>query len=114
MKNDTIIHEAARVGETDIASERKDMQSVKISPNPFIDMLNIGFYNSSANNLITVNIYDLEGRLVFRRNTTNVSVGINTLRLNVGDSNLAPGVYVVKLDVNGRTIGSGKLVRARK
>ena len=83
-------------------------------PNPFIDQVNIEFYNSAAGNKVTIDMYDMSGRLVYRRNAGNVPVGQNKLSLGVQDSGFTPGVYLVKLNVNGQTLSTAKLVKSRK
>ena len=83
-------------------------------PNPFIDQVNIEFYNSAAGNKVTIDMYDMSGRLVYRRNAGNVPVGQNKLSLSVQDSGFTPGVYLVKLNVNGQTLSTAKLVKSRK
>ena len=83
-------------------------------PNPFIDQVNIEFYNSAAGNKVTIDMYDMSGRLVYRRNAGNVPVGQNKLTLSVQDSGFTPGVYLVKLNVNGQTLSTAKLVKSRK
>ena len=76
--------------------------------------MNIEFYNNATGNKITVDIYDMSGRLVYRRNAGNVPVGQNRLNLNVGNSGFTPGVYMVKLNVNGQTLSTAKLIKSRK
>jgi len=83
-------------------------------PNPFSDNIKIDFNNSSANNKVSVDIVDMAGRLVYRRDAGRISAGMNTLRLDVSGSALMPGVYMVRLNINGRVVHTAKMVRARK
>jgi large repetitive protein len=83
-------------------------------PNPFTENLKIDFNNPSATNKVTVDIIDLAGRLVFRKDAGRVPAGPNTLRLNIGNSALTPGVYMVRLNINGETVHTSKLIKARK
>jgi hypothetical protein len=76
--------------------------------------LNIDFYNESAKNDIRVNIYDLNGKMVSNQYFGNLPEGNNTLKMNVAGSKLAPGVYLVKLDVNGLPSKVIKLLKSNK
>jgi hypothetical protein len=83
-------------------------------PNPFINSLSIDFYNNAAGNQVSVDIYDLTGRLVYRRNAGNVPVGPNTLKLNIENSGFTSGLYLVKLNINGQIVNTAKLVKSRQ
>jgi len=83
-------------------------------PNPFTDNVKIDFNNSSAANQVSVDIVDITGRLMFRRDAGRLPAGMNTLRLNVWNSSFTPGVYFVKLNINGRLVNTTKMVKSRK
>lgn len=61
-------------------------------PNPARDNL---FFNDIRDTRARVSIYDMHGRLVFTQQITEHSVDI---------SSLAKGIYLVKLEDNGRTL----------
>ena len=83
-------------------------------PNPFTDFLNMDFNNSAADNHISMEVYDLAGRLSYRRNVGKLPVGNKTLRLSASDAGLKTGVYIVTLSVNGKAVQAGKVVRTIK
>jgi len=85
----------------------------RIYPNPFSSGFNVDLYNSSAANRITTEVYDVAGRLIQRREFSNVSPGNNTLKINESSS-MNPGVYIVMVRVNGQIVQSSKLVKIKK
>lgn len=97
-----------------IADEITGNVRVLAYPNPFSANLKIDFNNSSASNNVSVDIIDLAGRLVFRKDAGRVPAGMNTLRLDIANSALTPGMYMVKLNINGKAVYTSKLIKARK
>jgi large repetitive protein len=85
----------------------------KMYPNPFSDFLNVDFNNSDASNKISVDVYDLSGRLTYRRNVGQIAKGANTLRLSAADASLNVGVYIVTINVNGKAVQASKVIRAK-
>jgi fibronectin type 3 domain-containing protein/pimeloyl-ACP methyl ester carboxylesterase len=108
MSNSTLDSSATTAAAT-VSNEYK----VKIYPNPFSDIMNIDFNNPSASNKISADIYDLNGRLVYRQNYSSMPAGANTLRLNGIRSN-GNGVYIVTLKVNGRIVQTVKMLRNKR
>ena len=84
---------------------------VKMYPNPFNDYINLDFNNSSANNKVSIEVYDLSGRLSYRRMVGKLPEGGNTLRLGAAEAGMNTGVYIVTLSVNGKSIQANKIVR---
>jgi large repetitive protein len=99
-------------GETLVTAAEK--VRIQAYPNPFTDNLKIDFNNSSSSNKVNVDIVDMAGRVVFRQDAGKVPVGMNTLRLDVSNGQFSPGVYLVRLSINGKVVSTTKLVRARK
>ena len=85
----------------------------KMYPNPFIDFLNVDFYNADASNKISVDVYDLSGRLAYRQNFGQIARGANTLRLSASDASMNTGVYIVTINVNGKAVQASKVIRTR-
>ena len=119
------INHTEGTGYTDVPGDKKNnvannanskpvITRISAYPNPFINNLSIDFYNNAAGNQVSVDIYDLTGRLVYRRNAGNGPVGPNTLRLNIENSGFTSGLYVVKLNINGQTVNTAKLVKSRQ
>jgi hypothetical protein len=84
---------------------------VKMYPNPFNDYINMDFSNTSANNNISIEVYDLSGRLTYRRMLGKLSEGANTIRLGATEAGMNTGVYIVTLSINGKSIQANKIVR---
>ena len=84
---------------------------VKMYPNPFNDFINVNFNNTSANNNISMEVYDLSGRMSYRRMIGKLPEGGNTLRLGAVESGMTTGIYIVTLSVNGKSIQANKIVR---
>jgi hypothetical protein len=61
-----------------------------------------------------IDLYDMSGRLVYRRNLDGMGVGKNRVTLNLPDSGFNPGVYIAKLNVNGETLSTAKVIKSRK
>ncbi|WEK36235.1 MAG: PA14 domain-containing protein [Candidatus Pseudobacter hemicellulosilyticus] len=92
--------------------ETRTITAIRTYPNPFQDVVNIDFNNASASNQITVDVYDLGGALMYRKNYDKMPAGANTLRLNTGDVNLGVGVYMITLRVNGKVAHAAKMIRS--
>lgn len=82
-------------------------------PNPFRDIINLEFNNASGANKIAVDVYDLAGRMVYRRDFGTMAAGYTLLRVNAAEARLAPGVYMVTLSVNGKPVKATKMIKAR-
>lgn len=80
-------------------------------PNPFRDIINLDFYNHSATDKISAEVYDLTGRLVARQNYNSMPLGRNTIRLMGIESNKATALCLVTLKVNGKIVQTVKLMR---
>ncbi|HEY0679468.1 MAG TPA: T9SS type A sorting domain-containing protein, partial [Chitinophagaceae bacterium] len=114
QSRDHLIVEAAG-GQTqeDLIGESRQLR-ILAYPNPFTDNVKIDFNNSSSGNQISVDILDITGRLMYRKDAGRVPAGMNTLRMDVSNSSFTPGIYFVRLNINGRTVNTSKLVKARK
>ncbi|MBL7699543.1 MAG: fibronectin type III domain-containing protein [Chitinophagaceae bacterium] len=87
---------------------------VKMYPNPFTDYVNLEFNNSSANNKISVEVYDLTGRISYRKNVGTLPEGRNTIKLGAAEARMKTGVYIVTLSVNGKTIKANKIMKLNR
>ena len=73
--------------------------SLLILPNPFENILTVTL-SSEQDQEAVIQLYAITGQLLFAERHTVVS-GINTLNLS---PNLASGIYLVKVAINGRTL----------
>ncbi|MBC7848757.1 MAG: fibronectin type III domain-containing protein [Chitinophagaceae bacterium] len=87
---------------------------ISVYPNPFSDYVNVDFSNTSAGNNIALDIYDVSGRMVMKRNFGKLPVGANTLRLSGAEAKLNTGVYFIALNVNGQVVSVNKLVKTKQ
>jgi hypothetical protein len=85
--------------------------NVKAYPNPFNDLVNLDFINDAAGNRISAEVYDLTGRMVYRKDFNSLVAGRNILVLNGIEQTQNTSVYVIALRVNGKVVQTVKLLR---
>jgi len=98
----------------DINDQNMEKETIAISgayPNPFIESFNITINNLTAGNKINAGIYDLAGKLVYNKYFGNIAAGKTILRMTTGNKQLLPGVYFVRLEVNGKPSKVLKLMK---
>ncbi|MBL7697145.1 MAG: fibronectin type III domain-containing protein [Chitinophagaceae bacterium] len=88
-----------------------DKYNVIAYPNPFNDLVNLEFNNDAATNKVSAEVYDLTGRIVYRREFKNLAAGRNVLVLNGIEQSKATTVCLVALKVNGQIVRTMKLLR---
>jgi fibronectin type 3 domain-containing protein/pimeloyl-ACP methyl ester carboxylesterase len=91
-----------------------DAANMHVYPNPFLDVINLDFYNKSAGDRISAEVYDLTGRLVLRQDFSTLPVGRNLLQLRNIEVNKATSLCLVALKVNGKIVQTAKMVRVFK
>jgi hypothetical protein len=92
----------------------REAGSVKLYPNPFTDFVNMEFNNTSDDNNVSIELYDLSGRLNYKREFGRLPKGNNTVRLSAADAGLKTGIYIVTLTVNGKTLEASKVIKVGK
>jgi hypothetical protein len=81
--------------------------SFSISPNPVKNNpLTLTIYNSEAAS-IQLNIYSLQGKIIFSQNFTAAAGNISK-QINI--NNIAPGTYIIRLG-NGNIVQTAKLMK---
>jgi hypothetical protein len=85
----------------------------KAFPNPFRENLNVQYYNTAPGNQVSVDVCDISGKVLFNRKYNNLPVGTSTLSLNTLTGQLSPGIYTLRLNVNGKTFKTWKVVKAK-
>ena len=85
--------------------------NMHVYPNPFMDVVSLDFFNQSAGDKISPELYDMTGRLVVRQEFNKLPVGNNTLRLTGIEVNRATSLCLVALRVNGTIVQTVKVVR---
>ncbi len=82
-------------------------------PNPFTESLNVQYTSTTAANNVSVGIYDMGGRLVQRQLFGNTAAGVNTLSIHL-NKQMMPGMYLVKLDIDGKPVKMWKMMKEKK
>lgn len=103
----------ARVPATE-ETEKLVNNSAKAYPNPFVSDLNVDFFNTSSANRVSIELYDITGKLAMRKQFSTMSAGFNTIRVNTSETALGAGMYILNLSINGKPIKTTKLVKTNK
>lgn len=90
-----------------LQSKTSDVK-MQVSPNPFVESLNIQF-TSTENNKAQVQLLTVTGQKVFTQQAT-VTKGSNSIQVQ-GLSKLVPGMYIAQLIVNGSVIDNQKIIK---
>jgi hypothetical protein len=88
--------------------------AARLYPNPFTDFVNLDFNNTSSNGNVSVEVYDLSGRLSYRKNFGKLPAGGNTLKIGATDAGMTTGVYIITLSMNGKPIQATKVIRTNR
>jgi hypothetical protein len=107
----SVLEQEPSLAET-IAEDAK--RSIHIYPNPFSQGINVDIAAASSVNKVDAEIYDATGRIIFRKQYSNLGAGTNTLRLDPGSATLKPGVYIIMIRLNGEMIQTRKLMKVAK
>ncbi|MFT3825513.1 MAG: T9SS type A sorting domain-containing protein [Chitinophagaceae bacterium] len=86
----------------------------KVYPNPFTDIINVDFNNTASDNVVNVNVFDMNGRLVLRQSFGKLSEGFNTLRVNTAGAGLPTGLYTMTLNINGKVAQVTKMFKNKQ
>jgi hypothetical protein len=81
--------------EPTIETEKRDLTSVVVYPNPMETEGKIGFEINSSSD-VNINIYDLQGKIVNRMSRTHLSKGKHVIPFDV--QSLPSGTYIVTLE----------------
>jgi hypothetical protein len=85
----------------------------RMYPNPCTDFVNIDFNNSSADNRISADVYDLSGRLSSHKEYGKLPAGSSTLRVSASESAMTTGVYIITLNINGKVVQANKVIKTK-
>ena len=55
----------------------------------------------------------MNGKLLYLQHPGKYALGSNTMKIDVSGRHLAEGIYLVKLNVNGTTVKTDKLIKVR-
>lgn len=82
-------------------------------PNPFSDQTTISFEVPADSKEVALNIYNGIGQLIRNIKITDVREGENTFvwnRTNSNGAEVAPGIYICTMELDGQTAGSIKMI----
>lgn len=105
-----IVPEAIRVA----LSSEDLLGNIKTYPNPFVESFRVSFSNASANNRISIGIFDLAGRLVLNHKVGRLSMGANTVTVQLNGNTVLPAIYLVKIMVNGKARQTFTMLKANR
>ncbi|MBE7173715.1 MAG: T9SS type A sorting domain-containing protein [Williamsia sp.] len=80
-----------------------------VYPNPFAERVNIRFLNDHNIRQFSTDVYDLAGRLQYRRSFGNLPAGNHQFSLILDEKQLTPGIYFVKLLADGKVLETIKM-----
>lgn len=92
---------SAVVGQKEISLVNK-FQNIIAYPNPFNNGFNLELLNTKSTENVTVTIYDMLGKVVYKNNNADAIQFINM-------EHLASGVYIVGVKVNNEPFGNLKV-----
>ena len=102
------IQKTAMASETKLAGDA----AISVYPNPFAQSFTINYYNArNTGNKVSIGIYDLHAKLIYTCQPDNLVAGNNTWNMQIAGRKFTPGVYMVRLIVNGITVKTLKLVK---
>lgn len=72
---------------------------IEVFPNPFDDVIDI-LYNSPDTQSVVIEVTDITGKVVYKRDNVNRNSGLNHFRVD-GLGNLKQGAYILKIQSDG-------------
>lgn len=81
---------------------------IQVSPNPFTERITVRF-TGTENTTADIRIVNLSGKIMMAKKA-NVSKGYNNIQIE-GLNNLSGGTYLATISVDGKVIGSQKIVK---
>ena len=97
------------------AQEQAAAQTIvaRIYPNPFAHTFQVDLYNPTAGNKADVELLDFTGKLLYTQHAGILPAGKTSIRIDPGKRYLAPGIYFVRIIVNGVPVKRTKLVKEK-
>lgn len=80
-------------------SVAEDFDAIIVSPNPIDDKFTIT-YNSTISSEISLELYDITGKIVMPAATYYVNQGGNKININIQDLSIPKGTYILKISTD--------------
>jgi hypothetical protein len=90
---------------------QQQIGDIKAYPNPFLNQIQVRFYNPDAAKKITIDIHDTYGRLIYRQDYGTRVAGNNIIVINGFSSNLRIGMYLLTLKADGDRVKTIKVIK---
>ena len=88
---------------------RKVFAGLEVGPNPLGEALTVSFELPAARN-VNVHLFDMKGRVIKLLHSGEVAPGLQEMRFEVDDLELAPGTYFLRLR-SERAVITRKLIK---
>ena len=106
FQSDVSVSLKVGVGVTGINENTNDAQ-LSLSPNPAADQFNIQFV-SKSNSDVAIDVLTVDGKSAAQFVNTEIATGLNLIQVN--NLHLAKGIYIVRLNQDGKSLGMQRLV----
>lgn len=104
------------VTESDPSSRRVEevvtVNEVKVYPNPFNNVLYVAFSNTEKSDF-AIQVFDMSGRMVYKKDFKDVQPGKRTEQLNFSQSNITTGSYFIRVLRNNNVEKTIKLIKSQ-
>lgn len=83
--------------------------TLKISPNPSQESLNVDFEISQKYSHLKLEVYDMQGQLLLIRDLPNEAIQSNHSKIDLSTFN--SGLYLLKLELDGKLVHTAKFIK---
>ncbi|MCK7555272.1 fibronectin type III domain-containing protein [Chitinophaga sedimenti] len=87
------------------------LEVTQVFPNPFRDAVNLNLDNRGTSKKVAVRLFDMSGRAVFGKAFGELGVGRHNLRVEVGNSAAATGMYFPEVIADDKSVKTIKLIK---
>ena len=98
------------VSNTGVRNEPETLKGVSIYPNPFRNYITVSYVNSQRSNL-SINVYDITGKIIARKDLGIISEGSHTAVVDLGSSAITSGTYILNFVRNNKVERTFKIIK---
>ena len=88
-------------------------ETLSIYPNPFVESFSVDFYYNESKANASIDIYDMNGRWLYKQPINMLSQGYNRVSVNLAGKNLPAAVYSAQLNINGMPSKTVKMIKTK-